>query len=217
MKTLIISELFLSIQGESTYLGRPCYFIRLAVCNLNCSYCDTKYSLDETCSKEYEISELVGKALESGVKLVEITGGEPLLQENVTLLAELLLKEKFTVLIETNGSISISNLPSKVIKIIDCKCPSSGMKDEMLFENFDLLTKNDEVKFVISDEHDYKYAINIINCYKLNKKTEKILFSPVADKLSPKLIAEWMVRDKIPAILQLQLQKIIWPDVDRGV
>ncbi|HJO92356.1 MAG TPA: radical SAM protein [Victivallales bacterium] len=217
MKTLIISELFLSIQGESTYVGRPCYFIRLAGCNLECSYCDTKYSISNTDSKEYEISELVEKAVESGVKFVEITGGEPLLQKNVQLLSDLLLKEKLTVLIETNGSVAISDLPPGVIKILDCKCPSSGMDNEMFFENFDLLTKNDEVKFVMSNKQDYEYAVNIINSYKLITKTEKILFSPVAGKLSPKLLAEWMVRDKIPAILQLQLQKIIWTNIDRGV
>jgi 7-carboxy-7-deazaguanine synthase len=217
MNKLMISELFLSLQGESTYAGRPCYFIRLAGCNLDCSYCDTKYSISDIDSKEYEAEDLVKIAVGSGVKLVEITGGEPLLQKNVLLLSELLLKANFTVLMETNGSMPISDLPCDVIKIIDCKCPSSGMKNDMLFDNFDLLTKNDEVKFVMSNEEDYKYALDIIKSYSLNEKTEKILFSPIRERLSPDILAKWMIRDKTPAILQLQLQKIIWPDIDRGV
>lgn len=217
MKTLLVSESFTSIQGESTYIGRPCFIIMLATCNLNCNYCDTKCVLNAADAKERDVEEIVSAAVTSGVNLVEITGGEPLLQKNTYLLAKKLLKHNFTVLLETNGSLPVSDIPRGVIKIIDCKCPSSGESEKMLFKNFYLLKKQDEVKFVICNEEDYKYAVNIISSFKLLKRTKKILFSPVVDKLPAKFLANWMIRDKIPAILQLQLHKIIWPGVEHGV
>ena len=217
MKTLLVSETFTSIQGESTYIGRPSFIIRLATCTLNCTYCDTKYALNAADAKEHDVEEIVSMAVASGVPLVEITGGEPLLQKNTCLLAKKLLKNKFKVLLETNGSLPISDIPRGVIKIINCKCPSSGESDKMLFENFYLLKRQDEVKFIMCNEEDYKYAVNIISSFKLLKKTDKILFSPVVDKLPANFLANWMIRDKIPAILQLQLHKIIWPGVERGV
>lgn len=217
MKTLLVSEIFTSIQGESTYIGRPCFTIRLATCNLNCTYCDTRYALNAADAKEYDVEEIVSMAVASGVSLVEITGGEPLLQKNTYSLAKELVKNNFTVLLATNGSLPLSDIPRGVIKIVDCKCPSSGESEKMLFENFYLLKKQDEVKFIMCDEEDYKYAVNIISSFKLLKRTEKILFGPVIDKLPVKFLANWMIRDKIPAILQLQLHKIIWPGVERGV
>jgi len=217
MKTLLVSETFTSIQGESTYIGRPCFIIRLATCNLNCTYCDTRYVLNAADAKECDIEEIVSTAVASGVHLVEITGGEPLLQKNTHLLAKQLIKNNFTVILETNGSLPISDIPRGVIKLINCKCPSSGESEKMLFENFYLLKQQDEVKFVICNEEDYKYAVNIVSSFKLLKKTEKILFSPIVDKLPASFLANWMIRDKIPVILQLQLHKIIWPGVERGV
>lgn len=211
MKTLLVSEVFTSIQGESTYIGLPCFLIKLADCSLN----NTTPEIPGT--KEYSVEELTSMAVASGVSLVEITGAEPLLYKNTCLLAKKLLKNKFTVLLETNGFLPITDIPSGVIRIINCKCPSSGESDKTLFENFYLLKKQDEVKFIISDEEDYRYALNIISSFKLLKKTKKILFSPVLDKLPAKFLANWMIRDKIPAILQLQLHKIIWPGIERGV
>jgi len=216
-ETLQITELFTSIQGESTYIGHPCFFIRLAECNLNCSYCDTKYSFDKDSAEELTINKIVELAKISGVKLVEITGGEPLLQKNVLKLCTELINNKFKVLMETNGSLSISKIHPKVIKILDCKCPSSNESDKMLSSNYGILTSNDEIKFVLTDLKDYNYAKQVINNYNLFKITDKILFSPITTNLNPQLLAEWMIKDKIPAILQLQLHKIIWPGVDKGV
>ncbi len=216
MKTLLVSETFTSIQCESTYIGRPCFTIRLATCNLNCTYCDTRYALNAADAKECSVEELVSMAVVSGVSFVEIAGGEPLFQKNTCLLAKELHKNNFTVLLETNGSLSVSDVPRGVIKIIDCKCPSSGESEKMLFENFYLLKKEDEVKFIMRGEEDYKYSVNIITSFKLLKRTRKILFSPVIDKLPVKFLANWMIRDKIPAILQLPLHRIVWPGVERG-
>ncbi len=217
MKKLLISEIFTSIQGESTYAGRTCFFIRLAGCNLNCSYCDTKYAFDKEKADELSINEIIDQAIYSGVKLTEITGGEPLLQKNVLSLCDELIKNGFTVLMETNGSLPISGLNPKVIKILDCKCPSSGESNKMYFGNFNGLSREDEIKFVLADKEDYIFAKSIITQYKLTEITQQILFSPIPGKLEPKLLAKWMIENKSPAILQLQLHKIIWPDIEKGV
>ena len=217
MKKILISEIFTSIQGESTYAGRACFFIRLAGCNLNCSYCDTKYAFDKQNADEVSINEIVKLAVNSGIKLVEITGGEPLLQENVIFLCNELINNGLTVLMETNGSLSISKINPEVVKIIDCKCPSSGESNKMKLENFNLISPDDELKFVLANETDYIYAKSVINQHKLTKMTQKILFSPIPGKLEPQLLSKWMIRDKSPAILQLQLHKLIWPDIEKGV
>lgn len=217
MNTLLVSETYTTIQGGTTYIGRPCFIIRLATCNLNCNYCDKKYTLNMAEAKEYDVEEIVSMALSSGVSLVEITGGEPLLQKNTFLLTKKLLKNEFTVLLETNGSLPITDIPRGVIRIINCKCPSSGESEKMLFENFYILRKQDEVKFIMCEEEDYKFAVNIISSFKLLKRTQKIIFIPVTEKLPIKFLANWMIRDKIPVILQLQLQKVIWPEIERGV
>jgi len=217
MNKLLISEIFTSIQGESTHAGKTCFFIRLAGCNLNCSYCDTKYSFDQETAEEISIDEIVKQAVNSEIKLIEVTGGEPLLQNGVSILCDELIKNDLTVLMETNGSLPISKLNHKVKKIIDCKCPTSGEADKMYFVNFGDLSQEDEVKFVLSDEKDYIYAKSIISKYKLTDITQKILFSPISGKLNPQLLSTWMIRDKSPAILQLQLHKIIWPGTERGV
>ncbi|MEI6055391.1 MAG: radical SAM protein [Lentisphaerota bacterium] len=217
MKTLLVCETFTSIQGETTNIGRPCFFIRLSKCNLNCPWCDSKYALSDLDSKEIQVEELVQMALSSGLKLVVVTGGEPLLQKNTIDLLKQLIKKDFTVILETNGSLPILNVQKKVIKIVDFKCPSSGQTDKMLIENFQILEKYDEVKFVIADEEDYKYAVNTISSLELLKQTKNILLSPIMDRLAPRILANWMVRDKLQAILQVQLHRVIWPDIERGV
>ena len=217
MKTLQICETFTSIQGETTHIGKPCFFIRLSKCNLNCSWCDTKYALSDLDSKEIKVDELIKMALLSGVSLVNVTGGEPLLQENTIELLNKLTKKDLTVLLETNGSLPTKKVPDKVIIILDYKCPSSGQSDMMLSENYQILKKQDEVKFVIEDETDYRFALNKIEELNLRSKTQNILFSPVLSKLSPRFLANWMIKDKAPAILQVQLHKFIWPDIERGV
>lgn len=217
MKTLLICETFTSIQGETTNIGRPCFFIRLSRCNLNCPWCDSKYALSDIGSKEVNVEALVQMALLSGVNFVVVTGGEPLLQENTIELMKQLIKKGFTVILETNGSLPVINIPNKVIKVIDFKCPSSGQTDKMLIENFQTLNKHDEVKFVITDEEDYKFAVKTISSLELLKQTKNILLSPILNRLAPRILANWMVRDKLPAILQVQLHRVIWPDIERGV
>ena len=217
MKKLLISEIFTSIQGESNYTGKVFFFIRLAVCNLDCSYCDTKYAFDKEKASVLSINEIVEQAVRSGISLVEITGGEPLLQKNVLSLCDELIENGLTVLMETNGSLLISDINPKVTRIIDCKCPSSGESGKMNFDNFSYMSANDEVKFVLVNEEDYIYAKSVISRHKLANITQKILFSPVLGKLEPKLLSKWMIRDKSSARLQLQLHKIIWPAIAKGV
>jgi 7-carboxy-7-deazaguanine synthase len=214
---LLISELFASIQGESSYAGRPCFFIRLAGCNLDCVYCDTEYARNAEDGEEYTIDEIVSKVEEAGIHMVEITGGEPLLQEGVNELCQKLLDAEFKVLIETNGSISIASLPPEVIKILDCKCPGSREADKMEFANFALLSQLDEVKFVISDREDYDYTVGIIKKYGLNYKVDNLLLSPELSHpcLSAQL-AEWILEDKLDVRMQLQMHKLIWDPEERG-
>lgn len=214
---LIISELFASIQGESSYAGLPCFFIRLTGCNMDCSYCDTEYAKNTEEGEACSIADIMNKVKEANIPLVEITGGEPLLQEGVNALCQQLLEEKFQVLIETNGSISIKALPKKVIKIMDCKCPASGEADKMDFANFALLSKQDEVKFVISDLDDYEYAVKIIKEHNLNDQVNNILMSPdLANPGLPAKLAEWIMKDKLLVRMQLQLHKRIWDPEERG-
>jgi 7-carboxy-7-deazaguanine synthase len=209
-KKLIVNETFSSIQGESTHAGRLCFFIRLAGCNLNCNYCDTDYARDETSGTSMTIEHLATQAKLSKIRLVEITGGEPLSHANTPLLCEALLDMGIEVMVETNGSLSLSLLPPAVKKIVDCKTPSSNMEEYNLYDNFHILSDHDEVKFVISDYLDYEFALTIIEKYKLQTKTSNILLSPAWDKLDPKTLVSWMLADLPPARLQLQIHKIIW-------
>ena len=215
--TLFITEMFGSIQGESTHAGRLCFFIRLAGCNLRCNYCDTGYSLNTTDGEEIEVNSIVSRVVAEKFKLVEITGGEPLTQKNVIQLCEKLLSIGCEVMIETNGSLDISVLPKGVIRIVDCKTPSSGEEEQMLFSNFDNLTKMDEVKFVIGNRNDYDYALSIINKYKLSSKTGNILLSPVWESVEPSEIVKWMLIDRPAARVQIQMHKVIWEPELRGV
>ena len=217
-ETLYISEIFHSIQGESTYSGLPCSFIRLAGCNLNCLYCDTKYAITTKNSKKLTIDEIIQNVKEKNCKLVEITGGEPLAQDGVISLSQALIKENFKVLFETNGSLAINKLPQSVIKILDCKCPSSGESEQMLFDNFSFLDEKDEIKFVISDRTDYEYAVTIINKYNLYSKTNKILFSPIyteEHKFAAELV-DWVLNDNLQVRINMQLHKILWNHEERG-
>ncbi|MFH1548268.1 MAG: radical SAM protein [Candidatus Omnitrophota bacterium] len=200
-----ISEIFYSILGESTEQGLPCAFIRVAGCNLRCSYCDTIYA--QKGGKEYPVEKILSTISDYPVKLVEITGGEPLLQENIHKLIRELIKRKYKVLIETNGSLDIGRLPAKIIVIMDIKCPSSKMHNKMNWENIKKLKVQDEIKFVLSDLKDYIWAKKVIKKYNLSGK--KILLSPVLNKLSSKKLSKWILKDGLNARLHLQLHKII--------
>ena len=209
-----LSEIFFSIQGESSFAGFPCIFIRFAGCNLRCNYCDTKFAYETEFSMEIsEIMKTIDKY--SPVKLVEITGGEPLLQPQIYDLISALLKKKYRILLETNGSVNLQKVPAEVIKIVDVKCPGSGEGNSFLMENLKFLNPSDEIKFVLSDRNDYDWAKNFVERYKLNGR--KILFSPVFGKVNPAELAKWILQDKLPVRMQLQLQKYIWNPKKRGV
>ena len=212
-----VTETFLSIQGESTHAGRLCFFIRLAGCNLQCRYCDTQYSASLTDGKAEPLDLLVVKAVSSDVDLVEITGGEPLTQPETIPLCEKLLDAGMTVLIETNGSMPVWELTEGVIRILDCKTPSSGESGSNLYKNYDFLTPADEIKFVIADREDYDFSCKIIREYDLSSKTQNLLFSPVWGRIAPRQLAEWMIADRPPARLQLQMHKLIWGPDKTGV
>lgn len=202
-----LSEIFYSIQGESSFSGLPCIFIRLAGCNLRCSYCDTKYAYQK--NFELTVQEIIKKIREySPVSLVEVTGGEPLLQVEIYLLLDELLKEGFNVLLETNGSILLDKVPEDVIKIVDIKTPSSNMSDKMNWGNIKYLYPYDEIKFVLSNRNDFDWAVKVITDYDLLKY--KVLFSPVISRLEPKILSEWILELKMPIRLQMQLHKKVW-------
>lgn len=215
---MLVSEIFLSMQGESTYAGLPCVFVRLAGCNLSCSWCDTQYARSTEGARELSIDEILGEVRrEAGLYrsgLVEITGGEPLLQEGTKELARRLIDAGNTVLIETNGSVPLSGLDKRAVKIIDFKCPSSGHAGSFLMENLGLITPEDELKFVIGNRDDYECAKRFIDEF-VEDRTAKVLFAPVKPDLDPALLAEWILKDGIKVRLQLQLHKYIWSD-ERG-
>jgi 7-carboxy-7-deazaguanine synthase len=212
--TLVVSELFYSLQGETSYAGYPCAFIRLAGCNLRCSFCDARYTYEEE-GREMLLSELLAFAASHPAALVGVTGGEPLLQESVYSLLKKLITANRTVLLETNGSLNISKVPGEVIKILDLKCPDSGMHEQMDFKNLHFLSPRDEVKFVLSSRADYEWAKATIATYRLDR-TARLLFSPVAGQLPAPELAEWLLADQLPVRLQLQLHKTLWPTMSRG-
>jgi len=213
-KSLIVNEIFFSIQGESSYSGQPCAFLRLAHCNLRCTYCDTEYAFNE--GQSIPTKEIKKRLNDYPTNLIEITGGEPLLQKEVFPLITELLDEGKKVLIETSGSISICDVDSRAILIYDIKCPTSGMSESNLWENLTHLKNQDEVKFVVGSRQDYDWAKTIIERFSLTEK-HVVLFSPVWDKLSPSQLAEWILEDGLSACLQLQLHKILWGPKTRGV
>ena len=209
-----INEIYLSVQGESTHTGLPCIFIRLTGCNLRCSWCDTAYAFHE--GKNMSIDEILQKVENFGIHLVEITGGEPLMQDNVYTLMKRLIKKGYKVMLETGGSISLERVPKDVIKIMDLKCPGSGEQEKNNLDNLKLLAPHDEVKFVILDKKDYEWSRDIIKRYNINE-TAHILISPVFDKLELKEIVKWILEDRLPVRLQTQLHKIIWDKNTIGV
>jgi len=212
---LTINEIFHSIQGESTHTGRPCVFVRLTACDLRCSWCDTPYAFTE--GTKLSVDDVVTRVAGYGCDLVEITGGEPLLQRDVYPLMERLLDTGRTVMVETGGHLSIKDVPSRVIRIVDVKCPGSGESPRNHWDNLELLTAHDEVKFVIRDRADYEYARDVVARHGLVGRTAAVLFSPVHNVLPAKDLAAWILDDRLAVRLQLQTHKFIWgPDV-RGV
>lgn len=213
--TLKVNEIFYSIQGESTYAGLACIFIRLTGCNLRCTYCDTRYAYREGVSMT--IDDILGRISGYNCRLVEITGGEPLTQLETPRLIDRLLAEGFEVLLETNGSFDVRALNPACIKIIDVKCPSSGEHTRNFRGNLGGLGSDDQVKFVIADHDDYCYAKHTIGLLPDDFPRRQVLFSPVAGRLPAAQLAAWIIDDHLDIRFQLQLHKVIWPLVDRGV
>ncbi len=212
---LTVNEIFYSIQGESTRMGRPCVFVRLTACDLRCSWCDTAYAFHQGVKRS--LDEVIAEVERYDCSLVEITGGEPLLQDDVYPLMERLLARGRTVMLETGGHRPITRVPRAVVKIVDVKCPASGETDRNDWGNLDALAPHDEVKFVIQDRADYEFARDVIGRYDLASRSAAVLVSPVHGVLEPRLLSEWMLADHLPARLQLQLHKYIWPPETRGV
>ena len=211
---LVVNEIFYSIQGESSHMGRPCVFVRLTYCNLRCSYCDTEYAFYE--GKEITVEEIMNTVRSYRCNLVEITGGEPLWQENVHKLMESLCDDGFEVLLETGGSLSIAAVDPRVKRIVDFKCPSSAMMKKNFWENVQFLKPTDEVKFVVSDREDYEWAKRMIDEHKIGERCP-ILMSVVFGELEPMQLAEWILADKLKVRFQLQMHKYIWSPETRGV
>ena len=211
---LKINEIYFSVQGESSFSGLPCIFIRLTYCNLRCTYCDSEYSFYD--GKKMKIDEILKEIKKYSCNLVEVTGGEPLLQKNCINLLNELIKNKYDVLLETSGSLSISDVPNKVINIIDFKCPSSKMDNKNMWDNINYLKKNDEIKFVIGNRIDYEWTKQKIEEFKLNKICD-ILISPVYGEIEPKEIVKWILEDNLKVRFQIQMHKEIWPADKKGV
>lgn len=225
-QTLRVNELFFSIQGESTWAGCPCFFVRLTGCPLRCHYCDTEYAFREGNSRT--IGEIVEAIEKSGARLIELTGGEPLAQKRAFDLIHLLCERGLTVLIETSGSIDITACHAQAIRILDLKTPGSGECARNLWSNIADLRPRDEVKFVITDRTDYEWARDIIRAHQLAERTAAVLMSPAFPQkkgleifgcpgLDPRTLAEWILADNLPVRQQTQLHKLIWDPGTRGV
>jgi 7-carboxy-7-deazaguanine synthase len=213
---LRVNEIFYGIQGESSHAGRPCVFIRLTGCNLRCSWCDTPYAYEEGTDMDMET---VLKSIEGyGCPLTEVTGGEPLVQKETPELIRRLLEKDYTVLLETNGSLDVSAVDRRCVKILDIKCPSSGESDRNDLRNLERLTERDEIKFVIANREDYDFARNILRLIgEMPPGANIVHFSPLFGRMEPQVLAAWMLEDRLPARLQLQIHKILWPAERRGV
>jgi 7-carboxy-7-deazaguanine synthase len=213
---LVIKEIFSSLQGESTFAGLPCAFVRLAGCNLDCPWCDTPGAKKPSSGKKMSIEDLLAQIERTGIRLVEVTGGEPLLQAETKKLLKALVSRGYGVLLETNGSISLAGVDKKVTKIVDVKCPSSGHAGAFLMKNLACLGKRDELKFVVADRADFDFAKDFIKKHLVRRKNE-VIFSPIAGRLKPARLAKWLLDEKcFTARLQLQLHKIVWPDGMEG-
>ena len=208
-----VTEIFHSIQGESSHAGRPCVFVRLTGCNLRCRWCDSEYTF--TGGERMPIDEILDRVRGYGCNLVEVTGGEPLAQAESFALIERLCEEGYEVLIETSGSIDISAVDPRATIILDLKCPGSGEAEKNRWENLDILRPQDEIKFVIADRNDYDWARRVVEERNLGRWT--VLFSPVWGEIDMKSLAEWKLADRVPARLQTQLHKHIWGAEARGV
>ena len=209
-----ITEIFFSIQGESTQAGRPCVFVRLTGCPLRCVWCDTAYAFHG--GTERSLASIVAEVERYGCRLVEITGGEPLAQPEVHSLITALADRGYTVLIETSGALDISPVDPRATLIMDLKCPGSEMADRNLWANIPRLKPTDEIKFVIKDRADYAWAVTKVREYRLTDR-QTVLFSPVFGELDPRALAEWVLADRLPVRFQLQLHKHIWDPAMRGV
>jgi 7-carboxy-7-deazaguanine synthase len=212
---LLVTEIFYSVQGESLWAGLPCIFIRLSGCNLRCRYCDTPYAYEP--GEPMLLNEIVDRVSRFNCPRLTITGGEPLLQEETPILVSFLIENGFEVSLETNGSINIDLLDSRCIKVVDIKCPSSGMQDKNYMDNIRLLGPEDQIKLVIADRVDFEFSSAIAQRLSPEIGAERILFSPVHGIMPPDRLATWMLESHVHGRLQLQLHKILWPNKDRGV
>ena len=213
---LRVNEIFYSIQGESTFAGFPCIFIRLTGCNLRCTYCDTTYAYEQ--GDDIPLDRILATVKGFDCNLIEVTGGEPLIQDETPDLIAVLIKNGYTVLLETNGSQDISTVDTQCARIVDIKCPSSGMNNKNYWQNLDYITPNDQLKFVIAHRQDYLYAKKVLDttAIKIRKKL-LINFSPVFNEIDLKDLAGWMLADNLPVRLQIQLHKYIWGEHTKGV
>jgi 7-carboxy-7-deazaguanine synthase len=212
---LTVNEIFYSIQGESTHAGRPCVFVRLTACDLRCTWCDTPYAFHE--GRKRSLEDVLAEVERYACPLVEITGGEPLLQEAVYPLMQSLVDRGWTVLVETGGHRSTERVPREVVTVLDVKCPGSGEAHRNDWSNLGRLRPHDEVKFVIADRADYEYARDVVRRHDLAGRAAAVLFSPVHGRLEPKQLSEWVLADSLPVRVQLQLHKYIWHPDARGV
>jgi 7-carboxy-7-deazaguanine synthase len=210
-----VNEIFYSIQGESSFMGWPCVFIRLTACDLRCTYCDTEYAFFE--GREMSVDEILHAIEGYPTRLALVTGGEPMLQKGVHTLLDRLLDQGYTVSLETGGHVSLKEVDPRVHKIMDLKCPSSGMMEHNDYGNIKFLTRNDEVKFVVGTRADFDWACDQVRAYNLTAGVGTVLFSPVHGKLPYDQLARWVLDSALPVRLQLQLHKVIWPEIVRGV
>lgn len=215
MKKLTVNEIYLSVQGESTWAGLPCVFVRLTFCDLRCTYCDTEYAFYD--GNKMTLDEILGKVRGFGCPVVEVTGGEPLLQPACVPLLRELCEAGFTVLLETSGAHDIAAVDPRVHRIMDLKTPSSGECGRNLHTNIAHLTGRDEVKFVVGSREDYEWARGQIREHDLPSKVRAVLLGPVFGKIAPADLVGWMLEDKVPARFQLQMHKFIWEPRARGV
>jgi len=212
---LTVYEIYQSVQGESTHVGRPCVFVRLAACDLRCSWCDTPYAF--TGGKKMSVDDVLAAAATFSARLIELTGGEPLLQKDAIVLMERLIAAGWEVLLETGGHLPIDDVPDDVVAIVDVKCPGSGEAGKMHWPNLDQLSPHDEVKFVIKDRADFDYAVDVIRRPDLTARAAAVLLSPVHGVLPPATLTEWLLESGLDARLQLQAHKYIWSPETRGV
>ncbi len=213
--SLVVNEIYQSIQGESTWAGLPCVFIRTTACDLRCNYCDTEYAFYE--GKKRPLDEVIAETLAFGCPMVEVTGGEPLLQKNVLPLMSALCDAGKIVLLETSGAHDISGVDPRVHRIMDLKTPGSGECARNRMENLPHLTRRDEVKFVIGSREDYDWSRSQVREHDLANRVNAVLFSPIFGRIEPRQIVEWMLEDKLPVRFQLQMHKFIWEPRARGV